>query len=337
MRSLHSLITLLAACSTLFGAGTSLAGPAKSLCVYDPSGANGDIFNLTKDFKAAAAGWGVDFNAKPYTDEKTAAEDFKAGKCDAVVLTSTRVRLFHKFAGSLEAMGAVTSYDQLQTVVQQLSTPAGGKLLKTPEYDVLGIYPGGAVWLYVRDRNVDTVPELAGKRIATLDYDDAAKTMVRHVGASLVPADLGNFAGMFNNGSVDAAYAPAIGYKALEMHKGVSKGGGIAKYILSHLTFQVVAKTGAFTDEFAQNARKWGADNFTRFRKVVEKGDQDIPKAVWIDIAAGDKEKYDAMFQEVRLRLRDESKVYDKGMLTLLRRVRCKAEPARAECAEQKE
>ncbi len=331
------LLSLAVATAALFTAATAAAGAPKTLCVYDPSGANGDIFNLTKDFKTVAAGWGVDFNAKPYTDESTAAEDFKAGKCDAVVLTSTRVRLFHKFAGTLEAMGAVTSYDQLQTVVQQLSTPAGAKLLKTPEYDVLGIFPGGAVWLYVRDRNVDTVPELAGKRIATLDYDEAAKTMVRHVGASLVPADLGNFAGMFNNGSVDAAYAPAIGYKALEMHKGLAKGGGMARYILSHLTFQVVAKAGAFPDDFAQNARKWGADNFTKFRKVVEKGDQDIPKNVWIDIPAADKEKYDTMFQEVRLRLRDEAKVYDKTMLTLLRRVRCKAEPARAECAEQKE
>jgi hypothetical protein len=149
MRSLHRLITLVVACSTLLGASAALAGTAKSLCVYDPSGANGDIFNLTKDFKAAASAWGVDFNAKPYTDEKTAAEDFKAGKCDAVVLTSTRVRLFHKFAGSLEAMGAVTSYDQLQTVVQQLSTPAGGKLLKTPK----GLFPAVCLMAYPICRN----------------------------------------------------------------------------------------------------------------------------------------------------------------------------------------
>ena len=333
-----TLSTLLAATVALcLGLGTAVAAQSKNLCIYDPSGANGDIFNLMKDYKAAAGGWGVDLTMKPYTDEKTAAEDFKAGICDAVVLTSTRVRLFHKFAGSLEAMGALTSYDQLATVVQQFATPRGGALLKTPEYDILGIFPGGAIWLFVRDRAIDTVPELAGKRMATLDYDEAAKMMVRHVGASMVPADLGNFAGMFNNGNVDACYAPAIAYKALELYKGLGKNGGVARYILSQLTFQIVTRAGAFTDEFANSSRKWGADNFARYRGIVEKGDKSMPQNLWIDITPADKEKYDTMFQEVRLRLRDEGKVYDKGMLTLLRRVRCKAESARAECAEQKE
>lgn len=328
------LATAIALC---LGAGAAAAAESKSLCIYDPSGANGDIYNLMKDYKTAAMGWGVDFAMKPYTDEKTAAEDFKAGKCDAVVLTSTRVRLFHTFAGSLEAMGALTSYDQLATVVQQFATPKGGALLKTPEYNILGVFPGGAVWLFVRDRNIDTVPELAGKRLATLDYDEAAKTMVRHVGASMVPADLGNFAGMFNNGNVDACYAPSIAYKALELYKGLGKTGGVARYILSQLTFQIVTRAPAFTDDFANNSRKWGADNFARYRALVEKADKQMPANAWIDIAPADKEKYDAMFQAVRLKLRDEVKVYDKNMLTLLRRVRCKAEPARAECAEQKE
>ena len=78
-----------------------------NLCVYDPSGANGDAFQLMKEYRIAALGWGVDFKLKPYTDEKTAAEDFKAGQCDGVVLTGTRVRSFQKFTGTIEAMGAV--------------------------------------------------------------------------------------------------------------------------------------------------------------------------------------------------------------------------------------
>lgn len=321
----------------VLGVGAAQGAQNKTLCIYDPSGGNGDIFNLMKDYKNAAVGWGVDFAMKPYTDEKTAAEDFKAGKCDAVVLTSTRVRLFHKFAGTLEAMGGLTSYDQLGKIVTQFATPKGGALLKTPEYNILGVFPGGAIWLFLRDRTIDTVPELAGKRIATLDYDEAAKTMVRHVGASLVPADLGNFAGMFNNGNVDACYAPAVAYKGLELYKGLGSKGGVARYILSHLTFQIVSRVATFTDDFANASRKWGADNFARYRGVVEKADRDLPANKWIDIQPVDKIKYDTMFQEVRLRIRDDIKVYDKNMLTLMRRVRCQAEPARAECAEQKE
>ncbi len=332
-----SMALVVAVLAVLLSTSSALAGQAKSLCIFDPSGANGDIYNLMKDYKTAAVGWGVDFSSRPYTDEKTAYEDFKAGKCDAVVLTSTRVRNFHPLAGSLEAMGGLTSYDQLGTVIKQLATPKGGALLKTAEYNVHGIFPGGAVWLFTRDRSIDTVGEMAGKRLATLDYDTAAKVMVRHVGASLVAADLGTFAGMFNNGSVELCYAPAIAYKALELYKGIGTKGGIARYTLAQLTFQVVSKATTFSDEFSAKSRTWGSDNFARFRGLVEKADNEIPADKWIDLPAADKVKYDTMFQEVRLRLRDQEKVYDKGMLTLLRRVRCKAEPARAECAEQKE
>ena len=73
-----------------------------------------------KEYRIAALGWGVDFKLKPYTDEKTAAEDFKAGQCDGVVLTGTRVRSFQKFTGTIEAMGAVPSYDHLRSLVGYL-------------------------------------------------------------------------------------------------------------------------------------------------------------------------------------------------------------------------
>ena len=100
-RSLAALILMTASVSANAG--------NLNLCVYDPSGANGDAFQLMKEYRIAALGWGVDFKLKPYTDEKTAAEDFKAGQCDGVVLTGTRVRGFQKFTGTIEAMGAVPS------------------------------------------------------------------------------------------------------------------------------------------------------------------------------------------------------------------------------------
>ncbi len=43
-----------------------------------------------------------------------------------------------------------------------------------------------------------------------------------------------------------------------------------------------------------------------------------------------DKAEYEVMMQEARNQLRDEG-YYDPDMLTLLRKVRCKMEPARAE------
>lgn len=318
-------------------APTTAHAEKRSLCVYDPSGGRGDIFNMMQDYKAAALGWGADFKLKPYTDEKTAAEDFKAGQCHAVLMTGTRTRQFQKFAGTLEAMGALKSYPDLKMVIKTLAKPKAGKLLISGEYQVAGIFPGGAVYMLVRDRTVDTVGELAGKRVATLEYDDAAKTMVRQVGASLVAADVGTFAGMFNNGKVDACYAPATAYKALELDKGVGTKGGVIRYPLAQLTLQLLVRTKDFPADFHVKSRAYASKNFAKALKLVTAAEDAIPDKAWIEIPDGDKGRYDEMFLDVRIRLRDKEKLYHKSTLKLLRKIRCKSNPARAECAEKRE
>ena len=316
---------------------TAYAAEKRSLCVYDPGGANGDIFNMLKDYRTNAVGWGVDFTMKPYTDEKTAAEDFKAGQCHAVLMTGTRVRQFHKFSGSLEAMGALKTYDQLKKVISTLSKKRAGKLMKSGNYEVAGVWPGGAIYLLVRDRSVDTVAELAGKRIATLEYDEASKVMVRQVGASMVAADVGTFSGMFNNGSVNACYAPATAYKALELYKGIGTKGGVVRYPLAQLTLQLLIRTKDFPADFGSASRAYASSKFGAGMKFVKDAEKAVPKKHWIDIPTKDKARYDEMFLNVRIRLRDKEKIYHPTTLKLLRKVRCKSDPTRAECAEKRE
>ena len=57
-----------------------------------------------------------------------------------------------------------------------------------------------------------------------------------------------------------------------------------------------------------------------------------IPAASWISVSDADKARYDTMFQQTRIRLRDGEGVYDKTMLKLLRRTRCKMDGTRSEC-----
>ena len=316
---------------------TEAQAEKRTLCAFDPSGANGDLFNAMKDYRTAALGWGIDFTLKPYTDEKTVAEDFKAGQCHAALMTGTRIRQFQKFAGSLEAMGGLKDYQQIKQVIKSLAKKKAAKLMRSGKYEVAGILPGGAVYLLVRDRNVDTVSELAGRRLATLEYDKAAKTMVRQVGASLVAADVGTFAGMFNNGSVDAAYAPATAVKALELHKGIGTKGGIIRYPLAQLTMQLLIHQDKFSEEFGHQSRAHMYSMFGASIRLAEQADASINKAHWIDIPKVDRDRYDEMFLDVRVRLRDKEKVYHATALRLLRKIRCKADPARAECAEKRE
>ncbi|MDF1565613.1 MAG: DUF6091 family protein [Deltaproteobacteria bacterium] len=334
---LTSLLTLLALLAP--AAATAGDAPAKKklkLCIYDPSGAVGDAYNMAKDYRAAAAAWGAELELSPYTDERTASEDFKAGKCDLALLTGVRSRHFNRFAGTVEALGALKSYDQLHSVLKLLASPKAGKKMQSGNYEVIAIFPAGAVYLMLRDRNLRNVKDLAGKRIATLDFDEAAISLVDRAGASMVPADVGTFAGMFNNGGVDVAYAPAAAVEPLELKKGLLPDGGMARYPLAQLTLQILAHHDRIDEAFGNASRKWAADNFRTTLKVVERAEKAIPAKLWIEISPEEEAMYDDLFRNVRLDMREKD-VFDGTMLRLMRRVRCQANPKRAECAEKRE
>lgn len=334
----HTARKITLALFTLCTLFASSAG-AVTICVYDPSGANGDIFQMMKDYKVSALELGVSVELKPYTDEKIASEDFKAKQCDGVLMTGTRGRSLNSFSSTLEAMGALPTYQLLKSVLKPLlSSPKGAKLLNpTGSTEVAAVFPGGSIYLLVRDRSVDTVEELAGKRIATLDFDQAAKTMVAHVKASMSAADVSTFAGMFNNGSVDAAYAPAVAYKALELYKGVGSTGGVIRFPLAQMTLQLFIHSERFPEGFGQKSRELSFKQFDRALATVKRGEDEIKDGLWVDISGEDRVRYERMFQEVRLLLRDKLKVYDGKALKIMRIARCREDGARAECAEKKE
>lgn len=308
----------------------------RSFCVWDPVGANGPLFNVMKSAKPSAMKWGIDLELKAYTDEKIAAEDFKAGQCDSVLLTGTRAREFNKFTGSLEAIGGIPGNEEMKMILQTLTQPKAAKLMKSGEYEVAGILPAGAIYLYIRDRNIDTVEELQGKKVATLDYDQASMTMVRHVGASVVGASTANFAGKFNNGSVDVAYAPAVAYTPLELYKGLGENGGIFDFSLAQMNFQIIARIDRFPEGYGQKVRDYTATRYEEAYKLVADAEAEIKKEYWMRPSQENLEGYSKMLQEVRIALRDEG-VYDAKALRLMRKVRCKKNPTNSECAEKRE
>ena len=78
--ALFMLMTLPAA--ALLAPADAAADPVdKTLCVFDPSGAHGDIFKFAESYQASSLAWGVRWTLKPYTNEVVATQDFKAGQC----------------------------------------------------------------------------------------------------------------------------------------------------------------------------------------------------------------------------------------------------------------
>ena len=321
----------------LTGSSVSWANLEKrTFCVYDPLGANGSVFGLSRDYSTAALEWGVDLNLRAYTDEKIAIDDFKAQQCDAVLMTGARARPFNKFAATIEAIGGVPTHSVMRSLIQTISAPQAARLMEEGRYEVAGILPAGPIYLFVRDRNVDTVEELSGKRIATFEYDEPSIKLVNHVGASVVPSNSANFSGRFNNGSVDVAYAPAVAYKPLEMYKGLANNGGVVRFNLAYLDFQMIIYKDRFPAGFGQKSREKAASMFDQMMAHIDRDTAEIDQKYWIELSQENVDKYNEMLRSVRIGLRDEG-VYDGRMLRLMRRVRCQETPAAAECAEQLE
>lgn len=323
-------------------AAIAVSAPAQakkhSLCVFDIIGQHGDAFNIMKDYKVAAMRWGMDFELKPYTDEKIAAEDFKAGQCDAVLMTGIRGRLFNTYTGSLDSIGSQPDYAAARLAHQALASPKMASRMKSGPYEIAGIAPMGAAYLFVNDRKINTVGALSGKRIAILDYDKAQAKMVQNVGASPVSSDVTNFAGKFNNGSVDICAAPAAAYKALELYKGLGQKGGVVRYALAQITLQMIIRNDRFTanPDFPQKSREWFYSQFDRTLAIIEKAEKEIDAKYWIEIPNADKAKYDELMRQSRIALRNEG-IYDAEAMSLLRKVRCKLDGGRTECAEKLE
>ncbi len=307
---------------------------AKKMCVFDLLGANGPVFMQMKDYKTVALAWGVELELKPYTNERVAAEDFKSGLCDAVSLTGIRARQFNSFTGSLDAIGAIPSYDHLKTVIATISSKKAAKLMLAEPYEVAGIFPGGAAYMFVNDRSIDTVGELAGKRIAILDSDPAQVEMVSFVGASPVGSSIANMYSKFNNGSVDVTYGPAIVYEAMELYKGLEPNGGIIDFSLVQLTGQILIRKSEFPTGFGQLSREYALTQFDSVVQLIHKYESKIPKKLWITIPNADKAGYLEVFRQSRIRLRDKG-IYNAKTLKLMRMVRCKKDSSLAECTAQ--
>ncbi|TGL82624.1 putative solute-binding protein [Leptospira yasudae] len=328
---------IIAVLALALASSLSAADPInKTICVFDPSGTHGDIYKSALRYQAQALNWGIRLEPKAYTDEVVANSDFKAGKCNLALLTSLRVRGYVPQSGSLEAIGALPSYDLLKRTIDVLANPKARQLNVAGEYETMAMFPGGAVYLLLRDKNLRSIKDLAGKKIATLTYDQAATTMVDVVGSSMVPAEIATFAGIFNNGRADACYSPAVGFKPLELMKGVVPNGGIVKFPIGQLTFQIVGKTADFPADYGNQSRQWAATQFETMLELTRKAEKEVPAKYWLEVPKEEVKGYFEKFREVRIKLRDKG-VYHASILKLMKGVRCKADAAAEECSDSLE
>lgn len=323
---------------------SSPAQAAQKVCVYDFIGASGDLFNMVRDYALAMQRDGVFMELKGYNDEAAALEAYKSGQCDGFVGTAFRSRQFNAVAGSIDSLGATTivrkgnvdmpaSYEVMRKLIQTYAAPSPqvAKLMINGEHEVAGIAPAGAAYPFVNDRKLSSVEALAGKRIVAFDYDKAQAAMIQRIKAVPVSATISNFHLKFNSGQADMMAAPTIAYQPLELSKGLGSKGGVVRFPLLLVSYQMVIRHDRFPDGFGAKSRTFWAGQFDRMLQLIRRADTTIPPSQWVDLDADDAVKYTLLLRESRIQLTQQG-LYDKRGLKVLKRIRCHVNPGDVEC-----
>lgn len=323
-------LSILTVSLPFFLSPTAHAGKV-TFCIYDPLGTHGDAYGMAQDQALVARSWGVDMVLKAYTDERVAAEDFKAGFCDGVAITTIRARQFSPFIGSIDSIGALPSINHMRTLEEVLANPKMAEHMINGRYEVVGVIPMGAAYVMVTDRSIDTVEKAAGKRVAVLDLDKAQAKIVQALGAQPVASDLSNFAGKFNNHQVDILVAPIILYSPMELYKGVGTKGAIYRFPLGQISATMLIHRDKFPTDFGQKCRRYVLSQMDKAFTLIDKAEKNVPKNQWMSLPPADEARYFRMMRDARIMLTKEG-IYDRNMMKLLKNVRCKREPGNSEC-----
>ncbi len=308
-----------------------------TFCIYDPIGENGDAASRARDMALEARRWNIVTRIRIYTDERVAAEDFKAGQCEGLVVSTLRARQFNKFMGSIDAVGAIPGYREMHAVLDVLANPKTIPLSISGPYQVIGIIPLGAAYVFVNDRSINSVEKAAGKKVAVMDWDKSQARLVQQLGSQPVASDVTNFSSKFNNGQVDIIVAPAIVFKPFELYRGLGSKGGIFHFPVAQVTASIVINREKLLKQVPDmDARMEKLRNsaLTRVQEAfdyIDKAEKEIEQKYWMDLTPTERDRYVRMMRDSRLQLTKEG-IYDPRMMALLKRVRCKFDPQNYEC-----
>jgi Solute-binding protein AdeT 1/2 len=306
-------------------------------CVWDPLGKSGPGEMIMREAKAVAFRWGINLSFVVYSDERIAIDEFKLGRCDGVNMLGFRAREFNTLTGSLGAIGAIPSYEHLGVVIKTLSAPSAAPLMRVGEYEVTGIGPAGAIFMFTRDRSIILPQDFAGKRMAVLDDIPESAYLSKKYGITPVSSSIFNSFLKFNNGSVDLTAGPAIIYEPFELYKGLEPNGGVYREPFLYITMQLIARWEKIPPDIPQRTRDYVLSRYQEFVGFLKRPEATIPEKYWIEIPP---DLYDFWVEDFRLSRLELGRqgIYDQRTLTLLRRVRCKLDAGLAECAaNQKE
>ncbi|MFN3587604.1 MAG: putative solute-binding protein, partial [Moraxellaceae bacterium] len=278
-----------------------MAAPSPKLCVFDPAGADGELYALAGHYLAGSA-----VALVPYHDERIAVEDFKAGRCDGVAVSSFRARAFNPFVASIDAPGALASPVEMKSLATALANPRLAPDLVRGNIEVAGVLPLGNLYVLVRDRHLHTPARMVGRRVGVLEWDRAQARIVQSLGAQPVGSDVSQYALRFNNGQVDVIAAPALLFRHFELERGVGERGAVFRFPLMPLTATVLVHRDRFPEGFGAALRARIPARIDGGMARVAAAEAAIKPRYWQELTNAEYTQYRQMVDDLRAQMQRE-------------------------------
>jgi hypothetical protein len=303
----------------------------KNICTWDPVGQSGPVISIIDDVLPVTIEWGLELHFIPYFDEKQAVQDFRAGACDMVIATAITARRLITFGGSLDAIGAVTSMDELQSVMAAIAADETAADLVEGDYEMVVSIPVGAMYAFVNDRRISSVDAFRGRTIAVINEDAQVARLAEFSEAKPRAETLATVAHSFARGKVDIVLMPATAYQTFELYHGIGDKGGVLDIPIFYGMIQGIARQSAFPANFGQRMRRWMLKRFPISRNMIETAEKSIPEHYWIHTDKSNRDQLREFYKEIRLSLMAEHRFSPKA-LNVLWKIRCATRPELEEC-----
>jgi hypothetical protein len=305
--------------------------PSRTTCVWDVLGKQGPIYTSTVDQQLRLRHYGITMEVEAYTDEQDVVEKLIAGDCDTGIISGAQARQFNDFTGSIEALGGVPSRKHMKYLLQVLSSTHAHKKMQQGNYQVVGIIPIGLNYLFTHNGKKPTLKRSFHGKAAAVNGDVSQKALFDAFDMKLVSGkNTAATAGAYNLSDADVMMAPLVGYNMFNLGVGL-KYGSIVDYPLSQMTLQVVSRIDRIPPEVGQFLREDLFVKLNMLYREVEKNTREVPRDKMLKLSPREESILDTKIALIRDEV-TQSGGYNKGMMKLQKKIRCKIDKTLQEC-----
>ena len=300
-------------------------------CVYDFTGNHGMTMQLMRDYAIASKKWGVNAQHKVYSSDQAALHAFQQQQCDGVVASTFLLREYNPFVGTLNAVGLMPNNQVAEQTFMALAHKDTAQYMQYKGYETVGWMPIGSAYFMVKDREINSITELAGRRIGALKEDPSQSRMIRRVGAQVVFINFDNAANFFIDNKVDILPAPIYAYQPFKLDRGLGQRGGVINFPISYISLSAIVRKDAVPKDYGQQSREWFKNNTPKMMRNVLNWEKSMPTKYWYDIPLADRSSYQRLVMQLRKEF-IKSGLYHPAAINMVLKLHCHHNPQYFEC-----